>query len=209
MRLVRPPANEPEGGEIAYFAHSRDFDWAMFAGRPFRGTHMVRDPRDVVVSGFHYHQWSTEEWLHVPRPELSGRTYQEQLNALPPEEALALEIRRSAGSSIREMGEWDYHQPEFLELRYEDVFGREREAFEKVFRHYGFRPDAAATAAEIADRFSFRQISERQAGEVGGRNHLRSGKPGGWQELFTPEHRRLFDELAGDVVERLGYAGFG
>src|SRR5438034_8174977 len=30
--------------------------------------HLIRDPRDVVVSAMHYHRTSTEKWLHVPDP---------------------------------------------------------------------------------------------------------------------------------------------
>ena len=34
---------------------------------------------------------------------------------------------------------------------------------------------------------------------------FRSGKTGGWKELFTEEHRKLFKDVAGDLVVRLGY----
>lgn len=34
---------------------------------------------------------------------------------------------------------------------------------------------------------------------------FRSGKVGGWREYFSPEHRRLFLDVAGDLLVRLGY----
>lgn len=34
---------------------------------------------------------------------------------------------------------------------------------------------------------------------------FRSGKTGGWREHFTEEHKRLFKEVAGDLLVRLGY----
>jgi hypothetical protein len=34
---------------------------------------------------------------------------------------------------------------------------------------------------------------------------FRSGKTGGWREYFTDEHKRLFKEVAGDLLVRLGY----
>jgi hypothetical protein len=34
---------------------------------------------------------------------------------------------------------------------------------------------------------------------------FRSGKTGGWREHFTPEHKTLFKEVAGDLLVRLGY----
>ena len=34
---------------------------------------------------------------------------------------------------------------------------------------------------------------------------FRSGKTGGWREYFTDEHKRVFKDLAGDLLVRLGY----
>ena len=34
---------------------------------------------------------------------------------------------------------------------------------------------------------------------------FRSGKTGGWREFFTDEHKRLFKDIAGDLLVRLGY----
>lgn len=34
---------------------------------------------------------------------------------------------------------------------------------------------------------------------------FRQGRSGGWREYFTDEHKRLFKEIAGDVLIRLGY----
>jgi hypothetical protein len=34
---------------------------------------------------------------------------------------------------------------------------------------------------------------------------FRSGKTGGWREHFTDEHKKLFKEVAGDLLVRLGY----
>lgn len=34
---------------------------------------------------------------------------------------------------------------------------------------------------------------------------FRSGKTGGWREFFTEEHKKLFKEVAGDLVVKLGY----
>jgi hypothetical protein len=38
------------------------------------------------------------------------------------------------------------------------------------------------------------------------RSHtFRSGEKSGWRKAFTPEHRRLFREVAGDLLIELGY----
>jgi len=34
---------------------------------------------------------------------------------------------------------------------------------------------------------------------------FRSGQTGGWREHFTDEHKKLFKDVAGDLLVRLGY----
>jgi hypothetical protein len=34
---------------------------------------------------------------------------------------------------------------------------------------------------------------------------FRSGKTGSWRDFFTKEHKKLFKDIAGDLVVRLGY----
>jgi hypothetical protein len=39
-----------------------------------------------------------------------------------------------------------------------------------------------------------------------GKSHtFRLGKTGGWREHFTEEHKRLFKDVAGELLVRLGY----
>jgi hypothetical protein len=190
--------------EALLYPHSGLFDRDRLEF--FRGSHVIRDPRDVVVSGYFYHLWSTEEWLHVPRSEYGDKTYQEHLKSLNLDEGLAAEMRRSASRTLADMKAWDYSQPEFIEIKYEELIGDERRSFERIFRHYGFKEDVVEHSVDIATRLSFRKVARRPVGEVQERAHLRSGKPGQWREVFTPAHLTLFRELTGNLVERLGYS---
>ncbi|MGH2817503.1 MAG: sulfotransferase domain-containing protein [Actinomycetota bacterium] len=193
----------PPGAEILLYRHSRLFDRKALDS--FRGSHLIRDPRDVVVSGYHYHLWTDEEWVHVPSPEYGGMTYQQYLRSLDLEAGMAAEIRRSAGSDLAEMGQWTYAQPEFLELRYEDFIVDEANHFGRIFRHYGFKPAAVERSVDLALRFSFQRMAGRSIGQVKEGSHLRSGKPGQWREVLSPRNMALFRELTGDLLERLGY----
>lgn len=168
------------------------------------GSHMIRDPRDVVVSGYNYHLWTTEPWAHEPRDAYGGRSYQEHLRALSPEEGLAAEMHH-AMPVIDEMLRWDYGDPRFVELSYEEAIADPVPVYRRVFAHYGFTPEGVETATAIADRFSFRNLTGRRLGETQERSHLRSGEPGQWREVFTPANRDLFKELAGEALIRLGY----
>lgn len=194
-----PPA---PGTRIALQHHTR-VDLASFGS--FVGSHIVRDPRDVVVSGYHYHLWTNERAIVAPDPALGGASYQEHLRGLDRKAGLLAEIRRASSRAIREMAEWDYDDPRFLELRYEDALADDHATFTELFRHYGFSDRAVERSAEIARAFGFRQMAGRPLGEVQEDAHLRSGLPGQWRDEFNENHVALFKELAGDALVTLGY----
>ena len=192
-------------GDVNLFMHSRNFDEALFGTRSIRGTHIVRDPRDVAVSGYRYHLWTDEEWARDPSDWFDGMSYQEKLRSLPEAEGLLLEIERTCRWTVGDMRVWDYTRPDFLELRYEDLIKDEDTGFERVFRHYGFTDSAVRTSLEIARKHSFKAKTGRAIGEVGGDSHLRSGAPGQWRAEFKPEHVELFKRMGNDVLIQLGY----
>jgi hypothetical protein len=197
------PESVPDS-ELLLYRHARLFDPTRLG--PYRGSHLIRDPRDIVVSAYHYHLWTHERWVHVPRPEHGGMTYQQYLRSLDTEAGVAAEIRRTARLDFADMGAWNYTQPEFLELKYEDFIADEAAHFARTFRHYGFSEAAVERSVDIALMCSFQRTTGRSIGEVKEGSHRRSGKPGQWREVFTPAHKALFRELNGDLLERLGYA---
>ena len=191
--------------DILHYLHTRDFDRTRLARRPFRGSHLVRDPRDVAVSAYHYHLWTNEPWAREPHPAWNGQSYQEYLSGLDKDEGLLVEIEFSAGTVVRDMAEWDYQQPEFCELRYEKLLADEPGQFARLFRHYGFTDDAVDRCVSIAEQFTFRRTAGRTLGDTKERTHLRSGQPGEWREHFGSIHRERFEAVAGEALRKLGY----
>jgi hypothetical protein len=61
------------GTDICIAMHS---DLKLARIGDFVGSHMIRDPRDAIVSGYFYHLWTTEAWVLEPRAELDGRSFQ-------------------------------------------------------------------------------------------------------------------------------------
>jgi hypothetical protein len=145
FQSVVPKSDSPES-EVLLYHHSWLFDRTRLES--FRGSHLIRDPRDVVVSAYHYHLWTNEKWVHIPKQEYRGMTYQQYLRSLDTEEGFAAEIRRMARSDLAEVGAWNYAQPEFLELKYEDFIIDDAAQFARMFRHYGFNE----TAVELQRR---------------------------------------------------------
>lgn len=93
----------------------------------FRGFHVVRDPRDIIVSGYFSHRNS-----HPTNglPHLSA--HRERLRSVSKEEGIRLEMDFSA-QLLDDLAEWDYEQPDVLELKMETLTTRPYETFIRIF----------------------------------------------------------------------------
>jgi len=171
---------------------------------PHIGTHMMRDPRDLVVSGYHYHKWTREPWAHRPNDLLDGLSRQEYLNTVDRTTGMKAEIL-GLRPAISRMLSWPRDNPAFLEIRYEDLIADEEQGFRRMFAHYGFTETAQDEAVKIALGHSFRRTAGRDRGTEQERSHLRSGRARQWEEEFTPELKEYFKEVHGDALITLGY----
>jgi hypothetical protein len=170
-----------------------------------RGTHIIRDPRDLIVSAYFYHLKTDEDWCRLPNPATGlpqGVSYQQHLAGLDREAGLLYEMCNVSGGVIEAMGRWDYADPRFLELRYEEVLGNEKEQFERVFSWYGLDDKFKARALKIAGKFALDRSSRKKSI----RKHIRSGsRIGQWEDFFTPRLNEEFQRRYGQILVRLGY----
>lgn len=188
---------QAERGEAAIFAqtHSKlDFE----ALPAFRATHMIRDPRDIVLAGYEYHKAGTDPWTQKPLPEYHGQTYAERLNDVSREAGLATEIDRFAVRDAPGLNAWRSDRDDVLELRMEDVRASPAHWFPKIFTHYGFVPWAVEAATENAVRHTIEKGTGSFQGPL--------IDPGAWEEVFTPSLKDYMKERTGDLIQRLGYA---
>lgn len=196
---LRPPIDE---WDIFLDAHSR-FNTGPLPPTA-RGIVVIRDPRDVVISGAHYHARLTpgppEAWAHVPRAALGGLSYAQKIASLPNDESrMSFEMARMAAGTIRHMAQFVTPPPGFITIRFEDlVTDSELRTYRRVFEWLGLRPrdmDMALRIAEANSLFSGRLKTD----------HVRSGRPEQWREQFTPALHAQFRRRFGDLAERLGY----
>lgn len=118
---------------------------------PERAFHVIRDPRDIIVSGYFSHRHS-----HPPdHPGPEGwalphmAQHRERLLSVPKEEGLVLEMDH-ARRGLLDLAEWDYGRPEVLELRLEDLAASPYEGFVRIFRHLELlREDEPTVAREL------------------------------------------------------------
>jgi len=170
------------------------------------GLQMIRDPRDVVISGYFYHLWCDEPWCKTPRESLDGKTYQQHLNSLSKEEGIACEMSNGAYAAIRAMIDFEhYDDPLFYCLRYEDMIYDHERIFREAFEHLELPPGVVKKGVEIGDSLSFAKMTKRKLGQVQQQHHLRKGTPGDWKNHFSDAHKQHFKELFGDGLVTLGY----
>jgi hypothetical protein len=112
--------------------------------RPHRGFHVVRDPRDVLVSAYfsHLHSHPTDEWSAL-------ENHRRRLRAASKEEGLFFELEFS-GPQFESMGSWDYGQEHVLEMKMETLTADPLSGFTKVAQFFGWLPPDEKTGLQGA-----------------------------------------------------------
>lgn len=144
-------------------------DAADLAGLPaWRGIHVVRDPRDVWVSGYfsHLHTHPTLRW-----PELAA--HRERLRAVPTPEGLRLELDFSSWV-FEQMAAWDYRQPHVLELQMEMLAADPEDQFRRAFEFLGM---LGPEPAGLLDRVLATALPRLNALHYRGRHRTPFGLP--------------------------------
>lgn len=206
--LVTMPNRKVHSAHIAvpaiiFNTHSdfRGADW-LLQDPDTRIFHLIRDPRDVVISAMHYHKIAREPWLHKRRTRFDGMTYQEKLNSLPDDRTrLIWEMDNSGGRIVNAMHAWDYSLEKCCEMKYEDLMGDvEAVEFSRVASHLGFDDDEVETCRE-----EFRKRSLFRPRRRSKSTHVRSGKNRQWESVYDEALAQLFVEKFGSVLIALDY----
>jgi len=188
----------PIEADIILGYHSR---FPLKALPNYRGMHIIRDPRDLILSGCFYHQKSNEPWLYKPQAEFGGLTYQEKINSFASfDDKLLFEMEYSGHFSTQEMLNWNYKNPNFFDVKYENlIIDRELLLFHQILTFLGFPGSTIPRILGIAYNNSL------FSGNISKSVHVRSGESGQWKQYFKAVHRRRFVELFGDALIKLGY----
>ncbi|SHL05651.1 sulfotransferase domain-containing protein [Rhodothermus profundi] len=200
----------------------------------FRGVHVVRDPRDLIVSAYFSHRYS-----HWFKPGTEEYAHQERLRRVPKEEGIRLEIEFSE-RYLRPIADWDFSMPHVLELKFEEVTARPYESILQIFAFLGLldeddwtwwrqlidtprfvwnrvarrwggwgrwprRTIPAEKLLGIVYELQFERLARRSRGQEDPKSHYRKGQPGDWRNHFTEEHVALFKERYPGLLVKLGY----
>lgn len=151
---VDPVASAASGPGFMTYTDPEPEDVARLG--PFVGFHVIRDPRDVVVSAYfsHLNSHPTENW-----PALVA--HRERLRAAPKDDGLLLEMDFRA-DQFRQMLEWNYEQPNVLELKMEEMTADLYDAMVKAFVFVG----AAASGVTLKRRVASAVIGSARIGRT-------------------------------------------
>ena len=185
LRIVHTPSHFASAGSLGALVEREQVDLLAYTNAELaqartlpahRGFHVVRDPRDLLVSAYfsHLHSHSTEDW-----PELAA--HRAALQSLSKEEGLFAEMEFSAWV-FRDMDAWDYEQPHVLELKMETLTAAPREGFQRVLEWLGLIAPGAEGVRGLAQRAALRMNRLHYRG----RRYMPGGLP-----LFPAPRQRL------------------
>lgn len=171
-----------------------------------RVLHVIRDPRDVVISSMHYHQRSDEKWLHRPDDRFGGRTYQQAINSLPDDKArMIFEMDHSSRETIEGMCTWPYGRPDCFETKYETLLRSGRDEFATAVNHLGLTGREISVAVSA---FLNASIADGARHRIGSNVHIRSGAPHQWRTAYDDDLARAFMDRFPNAISKLGYEPF-
>lgn len=138
FKTAHGPQQYEHVGTLAQWVDRENVDFLAYTNANIRqakqlpehlGFHVVRDPRDVLVSGYFSHKNShpTDNW-----PELEE--HRSALQSLSKEEGLLKEIEFSR-PFFEDMLTWDYDQPHVLELKMENLTSDPHHYFQQIVEH--------------------------------------------------------------------------
>lgn len=165
--------------------------------------HIVRDPRDVALSQYHF---------HIKRGMLKDESTLEEFVA-----RFVKGETSDYGSWGQNVGSWmitRYNTPGFLLLRYEDLKERPKEELAKVAKFFGIAADdqllARAVENSSADRMRTLErlqadkwtLTKKTRKDI---SFVRSAVSGGWKSNLSPTAAGQIEAAWGGLMRALGY----
>jgi hypothetical protein len=157
---------------------------------------IFRDPRDVVVSHVFYVTEMEARHVHhdyyASLPDFDARLNVSILGR--PE--TNIEFPNIANRFAPYLGWLDH--PEVLTIHFEELIHERAAALTRIMEHLLVRAPIPAPRERILDALETSINPSRSP-------TFRSGKTGEWKKYFKEEHKRVFKEVAGNLLVKLGY----
>ena len=180
----------------------------------FRITRFIRDPRDLIISGYFYHKRGAEPWFRMKRPSnkywspINGNlpqgmldkpdySYAEYLSSLDLEEGLLaeMEFRKFHFESMRLWKE----DSRIRIFKYENIIfnEEEEEVFNQIAEHLELSSREKRRVKKYAEKFSLKNQGKNK--------HVKNPKSNQWKENFTDKVTEVFNKNYGDLLDLYDY----
>jgi hypothetical protein len=158
---------------------------------------ILRDPRDVIVSQIYYATTMHEK--HALHDYLSSLPDMEsRIDTMIQGIAEGPQKRANVRELYERFTPW-LSRPEVCLVRYEQFVSRPDDTLARMVRYLGDRGfGTARPEAELVARLRPWMAPEKS-------ETFRQGKAGGWRAHFTERNQRHFQDVAGDLLQALGY----
>lgn len=157
---------------------------------------IFRDPRDVVVSHVFYVTEMESRHVH--------HAYYQSLPDFDSRLMVSILGRPDSNIEFSNIADrfapyldWLNH-PEVLAIHFEDLIHDRAAALTRILDHFLARVPLQTPGQLILDSLES-AINPTKSPT------FRSGKTGEWKKYFTDEHKRIFKDVAGDLLVKLGY----
>jgi len=157
---------------------------------------IFRDPRDVVVSHVFYVTEMAARHVHhdyyASLPDFNSRLNVSILGKT----TIDIEFPNIADRFSPYLG-WLEH-PEVLYIHFEDLINERTATLTRMLDHFLARVPLRSPRRLILDSLES-SINPTKSPT------FRSGKTGEWKQYFINEHKKIFKDVAGDLLVKLGY----
>ncbi len=157
---------------------------------------IFRDPRDVAVSHVFYVTEMEARHVHhdyyASLPDF-GTRLKASILGRPDASVEFLDI---TGRFAPYLGWLDH--PEVMKIHFEDLVNDRIRTLDCIIDHFLARVPLAVNRKAILDALELAINPSKSP-------TFRSGKTGEWKKYFQPEHKKMFKEVAGDLLIKLGY----
>jgi hypothetical protein len=199
LKLIAADLQRLLPGDIAYgHLHALPEVQAELCREGVAPYFIYRDPRDVVVSHVFYVTDINNKHVHHDYYTNALKDFDERLEvSILGRPEISVPFPDINARFATYLG-W-LERGEMLGLRYEDLLERPESELGRIFDHAvarGFSYAGERTAALQALWGAIRPEDSPT---------FRSGQAGGWKKHFTPKHTKLFKEVGGQLLVRLGY----
>lgn len=181
--------------------------------------YVVRDPRDIAISGAHYFQFERYPQLreHLQKIPKGLGLYNRIFKKIPCSEhyriARTIQAILYGSEDLHYFFRisWKAHCKPYLErgyfyVKYEDLLMNAENECRRILNYLGLQRQDKEIAGAIA-RQSFHQKKAEflKRGELEKAKFLRAGKTGQWKSKLSPEQKQLFVRELSEELAQLAY----